>query len=81
MKKDRRIPKQVVIEALAEKGLQMRRRTLPNGKRAWVVSDGKAFASLRAIYSFYYSEEKRRKDGIGFLLDKFKKGEGDADND
>lgn len=80
MKKDRRIPKQAVIDLLAEKGLEMRRRTLKGGRRAWVVSDGKAFATLKAVYWFYHHQENQRKGGIKFLMDKLRKENGN-DND
>lgn len=68
-----KIPKSKVIELLKEKGLYMRRKTLSGGKRAWVVSDGKAFHSLRQVYFFYKQEDNERKGGIEFLLDKIHK--------
>ena len=73
MKKDKRIPKSAVEELLTEFGLTMRRKTLSNSKRAWVVSDRKAFNSLKSVYAFYYHQKKGEKSGgIKFLLDKFR---------
>ena len=64
-----RVPKSIVKELLNERGLTMRRATLKNGKRAWIVSDGKAFPSLKAVYGFYASGKNK---GISFLMDKLK---------
>ena len=72
MKNDKRIPKSVVVELLKQKGLSMERRTIKGGRRAWVVSDGKAFPSLKAVYYFYKASESQKKSVIGALLDKFK---------
>ena len=69
-----RPPKIKVIELLKERGLTMRRRTFSNGRRAWVVSDGKAFPSLKAVYAFYAAKEDN-KSGIGYLLDKIREEE------
>jgi hypothetical protein len=74
VKKDRRVPKSEVIELLQSRGLEMRRSTLKNGRRAWVVSDGNAFPTLKAVYVFYYHKENKRKKGINFLLDKIRNG-------
>jgi hypothetical protein len=72
MKNDRRIPKTIVVELLEQKGLSMERKTIKGERRAWVVSDGKAFPSLKAVYSFYKASESQKKNAIGALLDKFK---------
>lgn len=69
-----RPPKSKVTEVLKTKGLSMKRRTLSNGRRAWVVSDGKAFPSLKAVYWFYAVREDN-KSGIGYLLDKIREEE------
>ena len=58
-----RVPKSIVKELLNERGLTMRRATLKNGKRAWIVSDGKAFPSLKAVYGFYASDYSPTKVG------------------
>lgn len=67
-----RVPKSLVKELLDEFGLTMRRATINNGKRVWIVSDGKAFSSLNAVYGFYYRKKNERHDGIGFLMDKLR---------
>jgi len=72
VKKDRRVPKSAVEELLTEFGLTMKRKTLSNGKRAWVVSDRKAFNSLKSVYAFYYHQKNAKSGGIKFLLDKFR---------
>lgn len=69
-----RIPKSKVIEVLRARGLSMSRRTLSNGRRAWVVSDGKAFPSLKAVYWFYVGKDDR-KEGLKYLLDKIREEE------
>ena len=72
MKNDKRIPKSVVVELLKQKGLSMERKTIKGERRAWVVSDGKAFPSLKAVYYFYGASKSQKKSAIGALLDKFK---------
>lgn len=72
MKNDNRVPKSAVKELLAERGLTMQRKTLPKVGRAWVVSDGKAFHSLKQVYSFYYRQDTQKQRGIGMLLDKIR---------
>jgi len=72
VKKDKRVPKSAVEELLTEFGLTMKRKTLSNGKRAWVVSDRKAFNSLKSVYAFYYHQKNAKGGGIKFLLDKFR---------
>jgi hypothetical protein len=67
-----RVPKSIVKDLLKEFGLTMRRATIKNGKRVWIVSDGKAFSSLRAVYGFYYNQKNEKHDGIGFLMDKLR---------
>ena len=67
-----RVPKSIVKKMLSERGLDMRRSTIKNGKRVWIVSDGKAFSSLNAVYGFYTSEQTEKSRGIGFLMDKLK---------
>ena len=62
--------KSVVIKLLRERGLSMQRRTLPDGKRAWVISDGRAFPSLKSVYGFY--ARKENQSPMQFLLDKFR---------
>lgn len=47
-----RVPKSIVVKVLKEKNLSMERRSI-GARRAWVVSDGRAFPSLHAVYSFY----------------------------
>jgi hypothetical protein len=69
VKKGNRIPKSAVEELLEKRGLSMERRTLGK-KRAWVVSDGKAFPTLKSVYAFYYHEDTERQRGISTLLDK-----------
>ncbi len=76
-KKGNRIPKSTVQKLLESRGLSMKRKTIKGGRRAWVVSDGKAFHSLRSVYAFYYHEEHGRKKGVGDFLDKVLKGEDD----
>jgi len=74
MKQDRRVAKSVVLELLRTKGLTMRRRVLKRG-RAWIVSDGRAFPTLRAVYAFYHRQEAGRRSGIQYLLDKAREEE------
>lgn len=65
-----RVPKSLVVKLLDEFGLSMRRATVKGGRRVWIVSDGKAFPSLRAVYGFYYHKKNEKRDGIGYLMDK-----------
>jgi hypothetical protein len=71
MKKGNRIPKSAVEELLESRGLSMERRTLGK-RRAWVVSDGKAFPTLKSVYAFYYHEKEAKQRGISTLLDKIR---------
>ena len=72
MKKDRRVPKSAVKELLAKRGLSMERRTLKGKRRAWVISDGKAFPTLKAVYAFYYFQDTKKQRGVNALLDKIR---------
>ena len=48
-----RVPKSLVTRLLASRGLIMKRVTLRDGKRMWVVSDGKLFKTLRGVWNEY----------------------------
>lgn len=64
-----RVPKSIVQKLLKEKNLSMNRKTIGK-RRAWVVSDGRAFPSLTSAYLFY--APKDNTNAIGALLEKFK---------
>lgn len=64
-----RVPKSIVVNMLKDKKLSMERKAIGK-RRAWVVSDGRAFPSLNAVYLFYAPREN--SNAIGALLEKFK---------
>lgn len=64
MKRNKGMPKSLILKMLKAKGIAILRGTAEDGSRAWFTSDGHAFRTLQEIANVYLVPHKKAPSRI-----------------